>query len=74
MQHFREKCGLCLWECVLRLRVSHAQYLLLTTGRKLSDIARDSGFVSESRFYAAFEKCSGCAPRAWRDRMREMKK
>jgi AraC-like DNA-binding protein len=71
MQLFREKCGLSLWEYVLRLRVSHAQYLLLTTNRKLADIARDSGFISPSRFYAAFEKYSGCAPRAWRERMRE---
>lgn len=69
MQLFREKCGLSLWEYVLRLRVSHAQYLLLTSARKLSDIARASGFASDSRFYAAFEKYSGCSPRAWRERI-----
>jgi AraC-like DNA-binding protein len=69
MQLFRDKCGLSLWEYVLRLRVSHAQYLLLTTNRKLSDIARQSGFSSDSRFYAAFEKYSGSAPRAWREKM-----
>jgi YesN/AraC family two-component response regulator len=74
MQLFREKCGLSLWDYILRLRVSHAQYLLLRTNRKMSDIARDAGFASDSRFYAAFEKYSGCAPRAWREKMRETKK
>lgn len=69
MQVFREKCGLSLWEYVLRLRVSHAQYLLLTTQRKMSEVARDAGFASESRFYAAFEKYSQSSPRAWREEM-----
>jgi AraC-like DNA-binding protein len=69
MQLFRDKCGLSLWEYVLRLRVSHAQYLLLTTNYKLTDIARQSGFASDSRFYAAFEKYSGSAPRAWREKL-----
>jgi AraC-like DNA-binding protein len=74
MQIFREKCGLSLWDYILRLRVSHAQYLLLQTDRKISDIARDAGFASDSRFYAAFEKYCGTAPRAWRAMMRDTKK
>ena len=71
MQLFKERCGLSLWDYVLRLRVSHAQYLLLTTHRKMSDIARESGFASPSRFYAAFEKYCGLAPRAWREAMKK---
>jgi AraC-like DNA-binding protein len=69
MQLFRDKCGMSVWEYVLRLRVSHAQYLLLTTNCKLTDVARQSGFASDSRFYAAFEKYSGLAPRAWREKL-----
>ena len=66
MALFKEKCGLSLWEYVTRLRVSHAQYLLLTTPRTVGDIARDAGFASDSRFYAAFAKYAGCAPKFWR--------
>lgn len=69
MQLFRERCGLSLWEYVLRLRVSHAQYLLLATSRKMTDISQESGFASPSRFYAAFEKYCGFAPRTWREEM-----
>lgn len=68
MPLFKAQCGLSLWEYVTRLRVSHAQYLLLTTTRTLGDIARDAGFASESRFYAAFGKYAGCAPTVWRRR------
>lgn len=66
MSLFKEKCGLSLWEYVTRLRVSHAQYLLLTTSRTASAIAREAGFASDSRFYAAFAQYAGCAPNVWR--------
>ena len=66
MTLFRQQCGLSLWEYVLRLRVSHAQHLLLFSGRKMEDVARAAGFGSAGRFYAAFARYAGTSPRAWR--------
>jgi transcriptional regulator GlxA family with amidase domain len=43
MTLFRQKCGLGLWEYVLRRRVSNAQHLLLPSERKMDHIARASG-------------------------------
>jgi AraC-like DNA-binding protein len=68
MTVFREGCGLSLWEYVTRLRVSHAQRLLLTTDWTVERIALDCGFGSASRFFAAFRRLCGCTPREYRRR------
>jgi AraC-like DNA-binding protein len=66
MQLFRRSCGTSLWDYVLRLRVSHAQRLLLTTDRKIVDVAFAAGFASVSRFYEAFQKYCRQTPRQYR--------
>ena len=43
-------------------RVRAAQSLLLTTDRKITDIALDVGFNSRSSFYAAFKDVAGLSP------------
>jgi len=53
---FRRTCRMTLWEYVVRLRLAHAQRLLLTTDRTVADIAFDAGFNSLSAFYHAFRK------------------
>ncbi|HTL51134.1 MAG TPA: helix-turn-helix domain-containing protein [Planctomycetota bacterium] len=65
---FRQTCGRSLIEYVTEHRISHAQRLLATTDRKILDIALAAGFRTPSRFYAAFEASTGCAPRAYRVR------
>lgn len=67
---FRQATGLPLWEYVLRLRVSHAQRLLLTTQLSTEAIAHESGFSSSSRFYATFQRLVGATPRAFRQGQR----
>ncbi len=67
MRVFKHRCGMSLWEYVTRLRVSHAQRLLITTDRKMVDVALESGFGSVSRFHAAFRRIAGQTPRAYRD-------
>lgn len=67
---FRQATGLPLWEYVLRLRVSHAQRLLLTTELSTEAIAHESGFSSSSRFYAAFHRLVGTTPRVFRQGQR----
>lgn len=53
---FRRTCRMTLWEYVLKLRLAHAQRLLLTTDRTVADIAFDAGFNSLTSFYHAFRK------------------
>lgn len=54
MRVFKKQCGASVWEYLTRLRVSHAQRLLLTTELKVLDVAMESGFSSVAPFYAAF--------------------
>ena len=59
MRLFHSHSAMSVWEYVVRLRISHAQRLLITTNRKITDIAFASGFGSSAAFYAAFEKFGG---------------
>ncbi|MBC8137074.1 MAG: helix-turn-helix domain-containing protein [Fibrella sp.] len=64
---FREACGMTLWDYVTRLRVSHAQRLLITTDWAVERIALESGFASPGRFFAAFKaQTGGITPRRYR--------
>ncbi len=63
---FKAGCGQSLWDYVIRLRIGHAQRLLLTTNRKITVVALHSGFNSPSRFYQAFQNIVGCTPTAYR--------
>lgn len=65
---FREGSGLSVWEYVTRLRISHAQRLLLTTDWTAERIALDCGFHSPARFFAAFKRLCGVTPRQYRKR------
>lgn len=66
MSVFKRGCGMSLWDYVTRLRIGHAQRLLLTTDQKITLIALHSGFNSPSRFYEAFEQIVGRTPSAYR--------
>ena len=63
---FKAGCGMSLWDYVTRLRIGHAQRLLLTTNEKITAVALHSGFNSPSRFYQAFQNIVGCTPTAYR--------
>ncbi len=54
MRLFKKQIGASVWEYLTRLRVSHAQRLLITTDMKVLDVAMESGFSSAAPFYAAF--------------------
>jgi AraC-like DNA-binding protein len=66
MQLFKRNCGMGLWEYVQRLRISHAQRLLLMSDAKILDVAYDSGFASASRFYECFNRLCGQTPKDYR--------
>lgn len=64
---FRGMFGMRLRDYLTRQRVAHAQRLVMTTDMKFLDIALASGFGSASRFYAAFQRVCGKAPRHYRE-------
>lgn len=67
MRVFKQQCRLGVWEYLTRLRLSHAQRLLITTDLKVLDVAMESGFSSVAPFYAAFAPHSrGLSPLAYR--------
>ena len=63
MQIFKRQTGMPLWDYVIRLRIAHAQRLLMTTNAKIVDVALDSGFGSVSRFHEAFMRICRQSPR-----------
>jgi len=67
MRVFKKQCGVSVWEYLTRLRVSHAQRLLITSEAKVLDVAMESGFSSLAPFYAAFAMHTrGTRPLAYR--------
>jgi AraC-like DNA-binding protein len=63
---FKKACGLSLMHYITQHRVFHAQRLLLSTDRKILDVALESGYQSASRFYAAFRDVCGMTPQNFR--------
>ena len=71
MRVFKKQCGSSIWDYLTRLRVSHAQRLLITTDMKVLDVAMESGFSSGAPFYAAFAAhTSGLRPLDYRGQHR----
>ena len=66
MRIFRETWGMTIWSFLIQQRISHAQRLLVTTNKKIVEIAHTCGFDSLSRFYVAFNRQCSCTPRSYR--------
>lgn len=63
---FKEKCGTNISALITMLRVYEAQRLILTTNRKMVDIAMDAGFNTMSNFYKSFRKITSKTPKDYR--------
>jgi AraC-like DNA-binding protein len=68
MTLFRRECGMSIWQYLIRLRLAHAQRLLLTTDETVLAVALESGFGSLARFYAAFTRECAISPGEFRKR------
>lgn len=68
MRLFKKGSGMSIWQYLLRLRVSHAQHLLLTTDAPVVTVGLESGFASPSRFYDIFTRECKLAPAEYRKR------
>jgi len=56
MRVFKQHCRIGVWEYLTRLRISHAQRLLVTTDARITELALESGFGSSAAFYQAFAR------------------
>jgi AraC-like DNA-binding protein len=70
MRQFRKVAGLTLLEYITQRRVSCAQRLMITTDKKILDIAQESGFGSLGQFYACFKRVTGQSPARYRRALR----
>jgi AraC-like DNA-binding protein len=59
MRVFKRTVNMSLGEYLSRLRVSHAQWLLIATDDSMLDVAFSSGFQSVAPFYQAFARITG---------------
>lgn len=66
LQSFKNATGLTLWNYLTRLRLAHAQRLLLTTDLTVLEIALESGFGSSSSFYRRFQQLNKESPQVFR--------
>ena len=66
MNLFQKTFGTTLVNFLTQHRIAHAQRLLTTTDRAITDIALQSGFSSISRFNEAFQQYCNCSPREYR--------
>jgi AraC-like DNA-binding protein len=65
MRLFRRSCGVTLLDYVNMHRIWHAQRLLNARVLKTRELARQCGYGSPARFYAAFRKVTGQTPREY---------
>jgi AraC-like DNA-binding protein len=66
MNLFRRTFGTTMIDYLTSHRISHAQRLLITTDKKILDVAMDSGFNSLSRFNHVFRNTCGLSPKEYR--------
>lgn len=64
---FKKSFGQTLKDFLTQQRIIHAQRLLLTTNKKVIEVAFDSGFNSIGRFNASFLELTGTTPREYRN-------
>jgi AraC-like DNA-binding protein len=63
----KEHTGLTYLRQLRRIRMRHAERLLLTTVSSVKETAYACGYTSTGSFGRDFRRVHGCSPREWRD-------
>ena len=63
----KEHTGLTFLQQLRRIRMRHADRLLLTTPSSIKETAYACGYTSTGSFGRDFRRAHGCAPREWQD-------
>ena len=71
MRKFKSTLNVSVGEYLSRLRISHAQWLLIATDKSVLEIAFESGYQSAAPFYQAFARANhGVTPLKYRKHTR----
>jgi AraC-like DNA-binding protein len=62
----KEHTALTFLQQLRRMRMGHADRLLLTTAASIKEIAYACGYTNLASFGRDFQRAHGCAPRVWR--------
>lgn len=65
-RYFKKYAGKSFYSYLLEVQVSHADYLLCSTDKRITDIALDSGFSSIATFNRVFQQFHSCSPSEYR--------
>ncbi len=65
-KRFKAALGCTITDYINRRRLYHAEELLLTTGKTVTEIAADCGFNSVQYFNLVFKSAKNCSPRQYR--------
>jgi AraC-like DNA-binding protein len=63
----KEQTGLTFLQQLRRIRMRHAERLLLTTVSSIKETAYACGYTSPGSFGRDFRRAHRCSPREWRD-------
>lgn len=65
---FSSATGFSLWDYIIAKRIEQAKYLLLSTDRKVLDIALECGFQNSVHFNKCFRNQTGMTPSVYREK------
>jgi two-component system response regulator YesN len=65
----KEHTGLTFLQHLRRIRMQHAERLLVTTTASVKETAYASGYACPGSFHRDFMRTHGSTPRAWRDQV-----
>lgn len=63
---FKKSTVMTFTKYITRVRIQHAELLLTTTDKSVTDIAFDCGFSTVQYFITVFTKAKGCSPNSFR--------
>jgi AraC-like DNA-binding protein len=70
---FKQMTGSAPMEYLRRIRIRHAQQLLITTSQSVSEIAGHCGYDDQFVFSKLFKRVCGLSPREYRQRTEELR-
>jgi AraC-like DNA-binding protein len=63
---FKASTGTAPHQCQMKMRIQHAQQLLLSGGPSISEVASVTGFSDQAHFTRIFRQMTGATPAHWR--------
>lgn len=71
--HFKECTGMTIYQYLIKKRIEHFSYLLITSDRPCIDLAYEAGLKDVANASRTFRKYKGCSPLEYRKSARSSK-